>query len=274
MSDVLADHQICGEGEVTVFLLHGAYGDGRYFSHTRDVLVAAGYRVVVWDCPGYGRSPIPDDSGIEAHATAAAELVTAVGGTRNVLLGHSMGGLIAPRAALLVPERVVGVVLSCTSAGIVTRSAEEQKRFFAERVDPITDGQSVGEYAPGLLKTMMGPGAAGPLVDTVVSVVCEMRTETFKASMRAIATYDGTEALRQLRVPVLLIAGELDPACPPDGLRYMSTLIADNELHEIAGVGHYGFAERPDEYHPLLLSFLANRITTSRISTSQGVSHV
>jgi pimeloyl-ACP methyl ester carboxylesterase len=88
----LPDREITGSGELTVFLLHGAYGDGRYFANTRDGLVDNGYRAVVGDCPGYGASPTPADSSIAAHASAAAELIGAVGGERNVLLGHSMGG--------------------------------------------------------------------------------------------------------------------------------------------------------------------------------------
>ena len=258
----LPDHQVTGSGEVTVFLLHGAYGDGRYWAHTRDTLAAAGYRVVVWDCPGYGTSAAPADTSIEAHAQAAAALVRAVGSDRNLLLGHSMGGLIAPLAATIAGDAICGVVLSCTSAGMVTRTREERRQFFAERVDPITGGMSVGEYAPGLLRTMMGPDAAGPLVDTVVRVVCEMRTDTFKASMAAIADYDGRDALRELTVPAQLIAGELDPACPVPGMQLMDGLIPNSRLHVIDGAGHYPFAERPDEYHRTVLSFLSGIAAT------------
>lgn len=257
ITESLPVHEIAGEGPLTVFLLHGAYGDGRYFANTRDVLVEAGYRVVVWDCPGYRTSPTPSDTSILANAQAAATLVKAVGGERNVLLGHSMGGLIAPRAALIAGNAVRALVLSSTTAGLQTRTPEEQRAFFAERVDPITEGKSVGEYAPGLLRTMMGPAASGPLVDRVVEVVCEMRTEAFKAAMTAIAEYgEGVDTLRAQVVPALLIAGELDPACPVAGMQYMAELLPDSELHEIAGVGHYGFAERPDEFHRLLLDFL------------------
>ncbi|MEO8749382.1 MAG: alpha/beta hydrolase [Allobranchiibius sp.] len=256
----LPAHEVSGSGELTLFLLHGAYGDGRYFANTRDWLVAQGHRVVVWHCPGYGGSPGVSDPSIEAFGEAAAELIEATGSERNIILGHSMGGRIAPRAAVLAADRVHGLVLSSTTAGLNTRTPEEQAQFMAERVDPITAGMSVGEYAPELIKTMMGPDASGSLVDTVMSVICEMNTETFKLSMAAIASYtDGIETLQKQTVPVLLIAGELDPACPPAGMQYMAELLPDAEYAEIAGVGHYGFAERPDEYHQLIERFLASR---------------
>ena len=257
----LPAHEISGSGELTLFMFHGAYGDGRYFADARDRLVARGHRVVVWHCPGYGGSPGLSEATIESFGVAAADLIEATGGERNVLLGHSMGGLIAPRAALLAADRVDGLVLSSTSAGLNTRTAEEQATFMAERVDPITAGMSVGEYAPELLKTMIGPDSSGPLVDLVMSVVCEMSTETFKLSMAAIASYaDGVETLQKQTVPALLIAGALDPACPPDGMRYIAEVLPDAEYAEIAGTGHYGFAERPVEYHRLIEEFLASRL--------------
>ncbi|MBH0119782.1 alpha/beta hydrolase [Rhodococcus sp. HM1] len=254
----LPQHVITGDGPTTVFLLHGAYGDGRYFDHTRDVLVDAGYRVVVWDCPGYAGTPIPQDSSIDAHAHALADLVAAVGGERNVLLGHSMGGLIAPHAANLIGDRVHGLVLSHTSPGLNTFSPEDQARFIAERIDPIEDGRSVAEYAPELLVSMMREGASGPLVQRVVDVICAMSTDTFKASMRAIVDYDGVPALRSVAVPTLVIAGELDSACPPAGLRRIHELVTDSEYHELSGVGHYGFAEEPEKYERIVIRFLAD----------------
>lgn len=260
MADVtLPQHEITGSGEMTVFLLHGAYGDGRYFANTRDFLADQGYRVVVWDCPGYRESPQPYGSSIEAHGRAAADLVRATGTATNVVLGHSMGGLIAPEAARLAPELIHGVILSSTSRGSPNRTPEERERFIAERLDPIEQGQSVAEYAPGLLTKMMGPGAGGPLVDRVVDVVREMSTDVFVSSMYALIERDGTPALRQLRIPALLLAGENDPACPVDGMREMEQVIADAELHVIAGVGHYSFAEAPDAYHDHLVSFLRKR---------------
>ncbi|WP_168582713.1 alpha/beta fold hydrolase [Gephyromycinifex aptenodytis] len=256
----LPTHEIYGDGDVTVFLLHGAYGDGRYFGTTRDYFTKMGHRVVIWNCPGYAGSPKPDDTSIQAHAEAAAALVEAVGGRKNVLLGHSMGGLIAPLAANLLGTQVHGLILSASTAGLQSRSAEEQKRFIAERVDPITAGKSIGEYAPDLLRSMMGPNASGPLVDRVVEVVCEMPTDVFVSSMNAIIECDNRDALRQVTVPTLLVAGECDTACPPAGMAAMAELVPDSEYTEIPGAGHYPFVEAPEEYHGRILDFLSRRV--------------
>lgn len=254
----LPRHEIAGDGDTTVFLLHGAYGDGRYFAHTRDLLAEAGYRAVVWFCPGYGGTPIPENNSIESHADALTALVRAAGTDRNVVVGHSMGALIAPLATVNEPA-IHGLVLSGASAGFASRSPEDQKRYLAERLEPIENGQTVAEYVRPLLGSMMGPGASGPLVDHVVQVILAMPTETFAASIRAIAAYDSRPALAEVAVPTLLLAGIEDTACPVAGMRRIHEMIADSQIRELEGVGHYGFAERPEEWHGHLLDFLTRQ---------------
>lgn len=254
-------HEVRGDGDTTIFMLHGAYGDGRYFANTSDYFTDHGYRVVLWHCPGYAGSPAPRGTRIEDHAAAVADLVRAVGTSTNVILGHSMGGLIAPAAVNLLPGLIHGLVLSASSAGLQTRSPEARESFIRERVDPITDGKTIGEYAPALLKVMMGPGASGPLVDRVLEVVCEMPSDVFVTSMQAIIERDGRPTLRELQVPTLLLAGEYDTACPPDDMKGMAELVPDAEFDVLPGVGHYPFAEQPGPYHDIILDFLARRVT-------------
>src|SRR5687768_4285553 len=90
------DFQVAGSGDTTVFLLHGAYGSKDYFAHEIATRVGAGLRVVAWDAPGYGISPLPAGGlSIEGLADAAARLIDLMGSRRNVVLGHSMGGIVA-----------------------------------------------------------------------------------------------------------------------------------------------------------------------------------
>ncbi|MGX1856665.1 alpha/beta fold hydrolase [Dietzia sp. NPDC055340] len=257
MPTTLPHFREAGEGETTVFLLHGAYGDGRYFRRLQDHLADGGRRVVAWDCPGYGVSASPASATVEGFADAAIGMIDALGTSRNVVLGHSMGSLIAPLAVNATSRTVSGVVLSAASAGFKARTAEDQDRFLHERLDPIRQGMTVAEYAPKLLRKMMGPGAAGKDVDLVVQVISEMDTDVFERSLTALTKYDGRPALRELAVPTLLIAGECDTACPPAGMRVIDDLVADSRFHELSGVGHYGFAEDFDRYSALVDQFLA-----------------
>lgn len=256
----LPEHYIRGDSDTTIFMLHGAYGDGRYFENTASVLATAGYRVVVWNCPGYGDELPADNFSIEYAAAAARDLVEAEATATNIILGHSMGCLIAPKAAMMPGTRIDGIVLSCASVGFQNRSPEDQERFLAERIAPITEqGLTVAEYAPALLTKMMAPGAQGQLVDQIRCVISEMKTETFMASMKAITSYSSGEAIEAIAVPTLLVSGEFDTACPPAGMEKLHALIPDSEYRMVEGSGHYPFAERADTFHEYVVEFLKRR---------------
>ena len=258
MTAPLPNYRIYGTGETTIFTLHGAYGDGRYFDDFATHIAAEGYRLVVWDCPGYGTSPAVEPATIERFAEAAIEMIRKEATSTNILLGHSMGCLIGPYAVNREPL-IHGLILSAGSRGFLTRTKEDQAIYMKERLAPIENGVSIKDYATPLLKHMMADGSSGPLVDTVVDVVLGMKTETFATSIRAIGAYDGRPALDALKVPTLMIAGREDPACTPEGMVLMDKMVADSELHVIEGAGHYAFAEQPKIYRNLILDFLKRR---------------
>ena len=58
MSEAIPAYSSRGDGEPTVFLLHGIGGGKEYWTLQLDVLARAGYRAIAWDMPGYGQSSI------------------------------------------------------------------------------------------------------------------------------------------------------------------------------------------------------------------------
>lgn len=258
MTTPLANHRIFGAGETTLFVLHGAYGDGRYFEDFATRIANAGFRVVVWDCPGYGASPAVEPATIEGFAEAAIALVRKEATAVNVLLGHSMGALIGPYAANREPL-IHGLILSAGSRGFAARTPEDQKQYMKDRLAPIESGISVAEYATPMITSMMAKGASGPLVDKVFEVVLSMKTETFATSIRAIGNYDGRPALNDLVKPTLMIAGREDPACTAAGMKLMHEMVQGSKFHVIENAGHYAFAEQPDTYSALVVDFLRSQ---------------
>ena len=122
------DYQVSGASDTTVFLLHGAYGSKDYFRYEIETLVRAGLRVVAWDAPGYGLSPLPEDGlTIERLAETAGCLIDREGSATNIVLGHSMGGLITPAVHAARPGKVHGVVISATVGSFNQKSPEDQK---------------------------------------------------------------------------------------------------------------------------------------------------
>ena len=94
-----------GEGRA-VLLLHGLLGCGSNFQMgLTSALRASGHRVIVPDRAGYGKSP-PGPSGISDQAAQMLDLMDALGIKSCTVCGHSLGGAIALRMAVMAPERI------------------------------------------------------------------------------------------------------------------------------------------------------------------------
>ncbi|SFS02324.1 alpha/beta fold hydrolase [Sphingomonas jatrophae] len=109
----------------TVVLMHGKNFCGATWESSARALARAGHRVLIPDQIGFCKSPKPvgyqySVAGLAANTRA---LLDAAGVKRATLVGHSMGGMIATRLALLWPERVERLVL-VNPIGLVDRTAQ------------------------------------------------------------------------------------------------------------------------------------------------------
>jgi pimeloyl-ACP methyl ester carboxylesterase len=95
-----------------VLLLHGKNFWGAYWEGPARALSAAGFRVIVPDQLGFGKSSKPDiHYSFDGLASNTARLLDVLGVRRAVVVGHSMGGMLAVRFARNYPERTEKLVL-------------------------------------------------------------------------------------------------------------------------------------------------------------------
>ena len=261
----LPDYSVTGHGRDRVYLLHGAFGAKEYWRAQQSALSRAGYGVVAWDCPGYGLSPLPEDFAIDTCAESLLDLIAATGGDRNIVLGHSMGGMIAQRAYALSVDSgrnlVHGLVLSATSAAFGNPDGAFQKEFVRRRVAPLDAGKTIAEFLPAGLRAMMAPGAGGPAVDLVISIAALMSADTFRAAISAIVGYEGRAVLPKIRHPVLCVAGGRDDTAPAAVMERMAAKIVGAEFRCMDDCGHFMWAEDVEGFNAILLDFLERRFT-------------
>lgn len=111
-----------GAGQRPLLLLHGFTGAKEDFTDWLDPLAEAGWHAVAPDLRGHGSSSHPtseDAYSLARFADDATALAAALGWDRHVLLGHSMGGMVAQVAALSCSDRLDGLVLMDTCPGPV-----------------------------------------------------------------------------------------------------------------------------------------------------------
>ena len=102
---------------IPLMLLHGI-SSGAASWHKQMAL--NGFRVLAWDMPGYGESPmlVVERANAGDYADALAAMLDRAGVWQVVLVGHSLGALVASAFAAKYPERVLHLVLADLGAGI------------------------------------------------------------------------------------------------------------------------------------------------------------
>jgi pimeloyl-ACP methyl ester carboxylesterase len=96
----------------TILLLHGKNFNGFYWKQVMDTLIAKGYRVIVPDQVGWGKSSHPDiHYSFHLLASFTKRLLDTLGVKKVIVVGHSMGGMLATRFALMYPAFVQQLIL-------------------------------------------------------------------------------------------------------------------------------------------------------------------
>ena len=247
-----------GLGDVAVFLLHGVGGRAGAWDLTMPALADEGFRCIAWDAPGYGNSAMVEPYTTQSLAHALLALIDSVGAKRNVILGHSMGGLIAQEAVALRATGIHGLILFSTSAAFGKPGGDWQQQFLASRFAPLDAGLGMAGLAPALVKGMVAPGshadAAGVLA--AVKLMGSVPEATYRAALSAIVSFNRLDNLAKIAVPTLCLAGEFDTNAPPAVMEKMAHRIPNARYQCLPGVGHLGNLEAPDQFNAAVIAFL------------------
>jgi 3-oxoadipate enol-lactonase len=241
----------------TVLMLHGVGGGHLAFAPQVESLASSGYRAVAWDMPGYGHSAPIEPYTFKGLAQSCIALIEGLRCEQVVLLGHSMGGMVAQEVVARRPELVSRLVLCGTSAAFGSPDGAWQRDFIAERTAPLDAGQTMAQLAEQLVPRMVGPGSLPEGVRLAQHCMAQVNPSTYRRALEAMLTFDRRANLAQIHVPTLLVAGEHDRNAPPAMMKKMAKSIVGSTYFELRGIGHLQNLEAPDEFDAALLNFLA-----------------
>lgn len=260
---VVLDGESAGAGP-EVLLLHGLTATRRYVLHGSRTLERAGRRVIAYDARGHGRSTPPADPADYAYrptlADDAVAVMDAAGAPDAVLMGQSMGSATALAVAFTHPERVRGLV-------IVTPAHRGHPASDMTRWDALSEGLATGGV-DGFMAAIGEPRVPEKWRSSITTVV-RQRMERHEhpdgvaAALAAIprtAAFDGVDALRDLRVPVLVVGSrdELDPDHPLAVAEEYARVIPDCEL-VVEEPGESPLAWRGGTLSNTVLDFMTRR---------------
>jgi pimeloyl-ACP methyl ester carboxylesterase len=216
--------------------------------------LAVRHRVLGPDLPGHGGSaPLPEARDLDALAEAAHGIADAEKLRGAVWVGHSLGGVVALRAAVLRPDAVRGLVLAA-AAGI--GSASRGARVTLAVLGVARPGRLIAPFRQTWARSRLGrrvvfgwwgaadPEALEPELAEAFLVGPAHHTDTRQAG-RALLVSDPRAELDQITCPCLCLWGASDNWVRlEDGMEYARRLRAS--LRAISGCGHLLIGERPD----------------------------
>ncbi|MEO1328946.1 MAG: 3-oxoadipate enol-lactonase [Pseudomonadota bacterium] len=215
-------------------------------------LLPQGLRILRFDKPGHGLSDgYPGDYSMDALIDDAGAVLDAADADPTVLVGLSIGGMIAQGLAARRPKQVRAFALLDTGHKIGTAEMWNERIAVVERdgVEPLADAIMERWFSADFR-------ARAPEVALWRNMVTRTTPGGYAGCSKAIRDTDFTEIAAKLRQPAVCVVGTADGSTPPALVKELSELVMQAEYHEIDGVGHIPCVEAPDRLARILSPFL------------------
>jgi pimeloyl-ACP methyl ester carboxylesterase len=233
---------------VRVVVTHGWIADHTLFDPFIDCIDRARFTYAFLDCRGYGTRR--DEPGLCTMDTVAAEVravTSRLGWPRFHVIGHSMGGMVAQRLMVDVPDRLASVILLAPVPASGARLDATRRALLQRAI-----------IEPAARRALITANTGGIRPREWIEAILQLSLRSTQADALApyLESWSGTDFSREVRnvdVPVQLITGDLDPGAP---LARMHETILQwyprAEFHRLTGVGHYPMREEPRALHALI----------------------
>ncbi len=244
-----AFHSSFGRGP-TIALVHGLGSRASHWLPTARLL-ARNHRVVLIELPGHGTSAMPEEFSLEQAARSLDQALAAESRDPVILVGHSVGGLVAAAEAIENPSRVLGLVL--------VETALRPQVYGAERAAML---QALDQDYSGLLRaayTTFGRDSAQGAA--LYAEAAELDSTSLKPWIRLALTADLSLEMRGLEAPALAILAERSwgdgEPWPQTALVLGYDHVAQLAVLRVRDTGHFVMLDHPAEVASAIERFAA-----------------
>jgi pimeloyl-ACP methyl ester carboxylesterase len=239
-------------------MVHGVLNDHSVWILQSRYLAHHGWNVLALDLPGHCRSGGAPASSVEEAADWVLALLDAVGVQKAVLMGHSLGSLIALEAAARAPTRISQLVLvGCAFPMRVAPALLEASLDAPQKALDMVNVFSRSTLAPP--PSALGPGtwvfgASMALGKKVLA--SNQDVNLFHTGFVACDRYaNGEAAMEQVTCPTLFVLGEVDQMTPPKAAQSLVGRALQGQV-VLLPVGHHQMTETPEPLLKALVDFL------------------
>lgn len=237
-----------------VLAIHGLGGGAHFFGGLAQRL-QAGCRLISVDLPGTGRSP-GGTIAMDGWARELRALVEQDAGEPVVVLGHSMGTMIALHAWRAWPQLIRGLVF----VGGLPRVRPLIRDRLNDRLKALANARDLAGWGPKI-----SPGNFSPVTTREQPEVVALFERLFEAqpiesylgSLRVLLDADVRDIAATIGVPVLAVTGADDQYAPPEAVaEFVRSIPAPCSFEVLEGCAHLPFLEQPEAFAALVKSFL------------------
>jgi pimeloyl-ACP methyl ester carboxylesterase len=247
----------------TVVFVHGAQHDHSVWILQSRYLAHHGYGVLAFDLPGHMRSDGPPLESVEAIADRLAEALGAAKVTRMIVVGHSMGSLIALEVARRLPDAVRGVAL--VASAFPMRVAEPLLNATLDAPAEALDMINVWSHSPSIAGFDRKPSNPAPGFSNIWQNLRLMQRIRARDGDRVLPIdfaacnryTGGLEAAAALQCPALFVLGSSDVMTPPRAAKALIDACPQAQVVTLPRAGHSLMAENPDGVREAIARFAA-----------------
>mgnify|MGYP001825122766 CR=1 FL=1 len=217
------------------------------------------FRVVNIDFRGHGRSgPVKRPFTLYDAVSDVVAVLDHLSIDTAVWAGLSIGGMVALRAALTVPDRVSALVIADSDAG----AENAFKRFKYRLMALVAKAAGLRPLMPATLPLMFGRTTRREnpaLVAEWRERFCAAHVPSLLHGIDALCRRDSVIGrLGEIEVPALVVVGDEDKSLPPPHSRTIADGLPNSKLVVVPGAGHLSALERPEAVTEAMTEFLSS----------------
>lgn len=248
INNLKINYKIAGDGQ-PILILHGWGGSSDSWIRVQELLARAGFKVIIPDFPGFGKSFTPDRAwDNDDYLNWLLEFINYLRLDKFYLISHSFGGRIAIKLAVQYPEKIENLIF-CSPAGVKTNLDFKAKIIFtlARMGNAIFTPKHLIRFKDGIrnifyifLRNKDYVKAKGNMRETIKKVLNE----------------DLLPLLSGIKAKTLIIWGENDKMVPTKQVFLYKERLKDAKIELLPEIGHSPHLEVPEKLAEIIIQFI------------------
>lgn len=240
-------YQLYGKGEPTLVFVHGWSCDSRYWKAQLSYF-SKSFRVVTLDLAGHGHSgSARKQYAMQSFGEDVQAVVKKTGGSRVILIGHSMGGWVIAETAKLMPDTIIGLIGIDTLGNIEYPMTHEE---YAAMVTPLEKDFQAGcrQFVKGMISSNAYPALNEWIISDMSAAPKAVALSAMESLMSQYITGNAAKFFESINIPVITVNADKWPINYEANRRHMSSF----DAIVIKDSDHFLMLNRPDEFNSAL----------------------